>query len=826
MAIEDAIQAPYAPVISPEELMDTTGSLIDTQDDGSVVIDFNPQEEIPVDDGHTANLAEVLDDDYLEEIATELIDLYEEDRESRSEWEEVYTKGISLLGLKIEERDEPFPGASGVHHPILAEAVTQFQSQAFKEMCPANGPVDTAIVGVETDEKVAQSNRVKEFMNYNVMHVMEEYESEMDQMLFYLPLSGSAFKKIYYDGAIDRPISTYITADDLVVPYETSDLRTASRVTHVIRMSANDIRKQQQVGFYSNTDDVGQGSELDESDAKTILDEASGQQNNSGSSIGGDYNDIHTLLEMHIDLNLEGFEDEDEDGQTGIAIPYIITIDKDTERVLSIRKNWKEGDDNRKKIAYFCHYKFLPGLGFYGFGLIHMIGGVTYAATAILRQLIDAGTLSNLPGGFKARGLRIQGDDEPIAPGEWRDVDTTGASIRDSLMPLPYKEPSNTLSALLGVLVDTGRRFASITDTQVGDSRQDMPVGTTVALLEKGSQIMSAVHKRLHGAQKMEFKMLARIIHENMPDDYPYEIEGGENMIKKSDFDERVDIIPVSDPNIFSMAQRVMMAQQQLQLAQASPEIHDVREAYRRMYHALGVDNVDKILPPEPELEPLDPITENMNAMTGRPLKAFEWENHEAHIESHAQMLQNPAYQQVQGMQSVLTAHIQEHLALKYKVEAEQILGQPIPNAKDIDPATASQIAQQAAQATAQITGKDQQLAQAMQQPPIDPATQAKMEQEAAKLEQKNKVDEERSAIELTRLKSQEKMQREKMDLEYQQHQETIAASRENALLDADVAEGQMYTQLLNEQKRSKTQKEVANARKKEGAAPKQGTSK
>jgi hypothetical protein len=388
-------------------------------------------------------------------------------------------------------------------------------------------------------------------------------------------------------------------------------------------------------------------------------------------------------------------------------------------------------------------------------------------------------------------------------------------------MPLPYKEPSNTLSQLLGVLVDTGRRFASITDTQVGDSRQDMPVGTTVALLEKGSQIMSAVHKRLHSSQKAEFRMLARIIHENMPDDYPYEVEGGENMIKKSDFDERVDIIPVSDPNIFSMAQRVMMAQQQLQLAQAAPEIHDVREAYRRMYHALGVDNVDKILPPEPELEPLDPITENMNAMTGRPLKAFEWENHEAHIESHSQMLQNPAYQQVQGMQSVLTAHIQEHLALKYKVEAEQILGQPIPNAKDMDPATASQIAQQAAQATAQITGKDQQLAQAMQQPPIDPATQAKMEMENAKLQQKDKADEERGAIELTKLKSQEKMSREKMDLEYQKHQETIAADRENSLLDADVAEGQMYTQLLNEQKRSTTQKEVAGARKKEGSTTK-----
>jgi hypothetical protein len=825
MAIEPAIEAPLAPMPSSEDMMDVIGSQIDTQEDGSVVIDFDPREEIAEDEGHSANLAEVLDDDYLEEIAAELIDLYEEDRESRSEWEEVYTKGISLLGLKIEERDEPFAGASGVHHPILAEAVTQFQSQAFKEMCPANGPVDTAIVGIETDEKVAQSNRVKEFLNYNVLHVMEEFESEMDQMLFYLPLSGSAFKKIYYDNAIDRPVSTYITADDLVVPYETTDLRTASRVTHVIRMSANDIRKQQQVGFYSDTDDIGEGSELTESGARTILDEASGQHNNTGSSIAGDYNDIHTLLEMHIDLDLEGFEDEDEDGKTGIAIPYIITIDKDTERVLSIRKNWKEGDDSRKKIAYFCHYKFLPGLGFYGFGLIHMIGGVTYAATAILRQLIDAGTLSNLPGGFKARGLRIQGEDEPIAPGEWRDVDTTGASIRDSLMPLPYKEPSNTLSALLGVLVDTGRRFASITDTQVGDSRQDMPVGTTVALLEKGSQIMSAVHKRLHGAQKMEFKMLARIIHENMPDDYPYEVEGGENMIKKTDFDERVDVIPVSDPNIFSMAQRVMMAQQQLNLAQASPEIHDVREAYKRMYHALGVDNVDKLLPPEPELEALDPVTENMNSMTGRPMKAFEEQNHDAHIEAHMQMLQNPAYQQIQGMQAVLTAHIQEHYALKYKVEAEQMLGQPIPQGVE-DPEMASQIAQKAAQVTSQITGKDQQMAQAMQQPPIDPATQAKMEQEAAKLEQKNKVDEERSAIELTRLKSQEKMQRERMDLEYQQHQETIAASRENALLDADVAEGQMYTQLLNEQKRSKTQKEVANARKKEGPTPKQGSSK
>ena len=819
MAIETAIEAPLAPMPSPEGMMDPLGSQIDTQDDGSVIIDFNPQEEVPEDEGHSANLAEVLDDEYLEEIAAELIDLYEEDKASRSEWEEVYTKGISLLGLKIEDRDEPFPGASGVHHPILAEAVTQFQSQAFKEMCPANGPVDTAIVGVETDEKVKQSNRVKEFMNYNVLHVMEEYESEMDQMLFYLPLSGSAFKKVYYDNAIDRPVSTYITAEDLVVPYETSDLRTASRVTHVIRMSANDIRKQQQVGFYSSFDEMGEGSELTETDSQTVLDEAVGRHNNTGSA-SGDYNDIHTLLEMHIDLDLEGFEDEDEDGKTGIAIPYIVTLDKDTEQVLSIRKNWKEGDDNRKKINYFCHYKFLPGLGFYGYGLIHMIGGVTYAATAILRQLIDAGTLSNLPGGFKSRGLRIQGEDEPIAPGEWRDVDTTGASIKDSLLPLPYKEPSNTLSALLGVLVDTGRRFASITDTQVGDSRQDMPVGTTVALLERGSQIMSAVHKRLHGAQKTEFKMLSHIIHTNMPDDYPYEVEGGENMIKKTDFDDRIDIVPVSDPNIFSMSQRVMMAQQQLQLAQASPEIHDVREAYRRMYAALGVDEVDKILPPEPELEPLDPITENMNSMTGRPMKAFEEQNHDAHIEAHMQMLQNPTYAQIQGMQAVLTAHIQEHYALKYKVEAEQMLGQPIPDAEG-DPETAAQIAQQAAQVTSQITGKDQQMAQAMQQPPIDPATQMKMEQEAAKLQQKEKADEERGAIELTKLKSQEKMAREKMELEHQMHQESIAADRENALLDADVAEGNMYTQLLNEQKRSSTQKEVANSRKKESTAKK-----
>jgi len=818
MAIETAIEAPMAPMPTPEEMMDVMGSQVDPQDDGSVIVDFDPQDDIESDEGHSANLAELLDDDYLEELADELIDLYEEDRASRSEWEEVYTKGISLLGLKIEERDEPFPGASGVHHPILAEAVTQFQSQAFKEMCPANGPVDTAIVGVETDEKMAQSNRVKEFMNFNILHVMEEFESEMDQMLFYLPLSGSAFKKIYYDGAIDRPVSTYITADDLVVPYETSDLRTASRVTHVMRMSANDIRKQQQVGFYSTSDELGEGSELTTSGAKQVLDEALGQSN---SPIGGDYNDVHTVIEMHIDLDLEGFEDEDEDGKTGIAIPYIVTIDKDTERVLSIRKNWKEGDDSRKKIAYFCHYKFLPGLGFYGFGLIHMIGGVTYAATAILRQLIDAGTLSNLPGGFKARGLRIQGEDEPIAPGEWRDVDTTGASIRDSLMPLPYKEPSNTLASLLGVLVDTGRRFASITDTQVGDSRQDMPVGTTVALLEKGSQIMSAVHKRLHGAQKMEFKMLARIIHENMPDDYPYEVRGGENMIKKTDFDERVDVIPVSDPNIFSMAQRVMMAQQQLNLAQASPEIHDVREAYKRMYHALGVDNVDKLLPPEPEMEAIDPITENMNSMTGRPMKAFEEQNHDAHIEAHMQMLQNPAYQQIQGMQAVLTAHIQEHYALKYKVEAEQMLGQPLPAAADVDPAMASQIAQQAAQVTAQITGKDQQMAQAQQQSPMDPTTEAQLQLENAKLQQKTQADEERGAIELTKLKSQEKMAREKMQQDYEKHQENIAADRENALLDADVSEGQMYTQLLNEQRRSTTQKEVSNARKKEGSATK-----
>jgi len=606
---------------------------------------------------HDANLAELIDEGYRGELSTELRGSYEDDLESRSEWEETYTKGLDQLGIKHEERSQPFEGASGVTHPLIAESVTQFQAQAYKELIPAGGPVQTRIMGLQDVAREEQAARVKDFMNYQIMEVMEEFDPDMDQLLFYLPLSGSTFKKVYFDPARNRAVSSFIPAQDLVVPYSATDLQTASRVTHVLRMDSNEVRKMQVAGMYRDVELIKQDAEVDE--VRQKVDEIQGTQKTYS-------DDIFTILEMHVDLDLEGFEDMSPTGEpTGVALPYIVTIDEGSGEILSIRRNFKEGTELAKKIQYFVHYRFMPGLGFYGFGLIHMIGGLGRAATSILRQLIDAGTLANLPAGFKARGVRVRNDDEPLQPGEWRDIDAPGGDIKSSIIPLPYKEPSGTLTQLLAALVEGGKRFVSLADQKTGDMNSQAPVGTTVAMLERGMKVMSAIHKRLHYSQKTEFRILARIFAENLPPQYPYEVAGAQRNIKAEDFDNRVDVIPVSDPNIFSMAQRVTLAQTQLQLAQSNPQIHNLHSAYRRMYQALEVQNIDEVLPPPPQPEPLDPAIENARALMSEVLTTFPEQDHDVHIRMHLMFMKTPLVMTSPQVMGIFYAHIMEHISQK-----------------------------------------------------------------------------------------------------------------------------------------------------------------
>ena len=625
---------------------------------------------------HNANLAEVLDRSTLGSLSSDLGGLVDEDREGRSEWEEAISKGLTLLGINYDERSEPFMGASGVTHPLLSEAITQFQAQAYKEMLPPGGPVKTQILGEQNRMVEEQAQRVKDYMNYQITEVMEEFDQDTDQMLFYLPITGSTFKKVYFDPTKQRAVSKFVPAEDLVVPYHASDLRTAERYTHVVRMSENEIRKMQVGGIYRDVDLSPSEDDQSDSTIRGKADEIQGLR--SGYS-----DEMFTLSEIHVDLDLEGFEDMDPQGETtGIKLPYIVTMDESSGEILSVVRNYREEDPLRRKRQYFVHYKFLPGLGFYGFGLLHMIGGLSRAATSILRQLIDAGTLSNLPGGFKARGVRIRNDDEPVNPGEFRDLDAPSGDIRNAIIPLPYKEPSGTLAQLLGVVVDSGRRFAQVTDTKVADVNSNAPVGTTVALIEQGSKVISSIHKRLHYAQKNEFRMLAEIFEVNtMP--YPYSV--GPNMnpaIMAQDFDGRVDILPVSDPSIFSMAQRLSLAQTQLQLAQAAPQMHNMYEAYRRMYDALDVKNIDSILPPPQPPQPVDPATENSMALKGQNLQAFPQQDSMAHIRVHVAMIQSPAIQANPQAFGILQAHIQDHLAIFARDVIQDMFEQSIMEAK------------------------------------------------------------------------------------------------------------------------------------------------
>jgi hypothetical protein len=623
-------------------------------------------EERPQDD-FNANLAEAMDERTLKDMARELADEYKKDKLSRKEWEEAYIKGLDLLGTRYQEVTKPFKGASGVTHPLLAESVTQFQAQAYKELVPSDGPVRTQVIGLQTPQTEQQAERVKDYMNYLLMEEMEDYTTDMDQMLFYLPLSGSTFKKIYYDVLLDRPVSKFVPAEDLVVPYFASDLKDSERITHVIKMTQNEVVKKQAAGFYRDIELTESDSEPD--DVQKKLNQLEGIKRT-----GDDY--LHTILEMHVDLNLDDYEDFD-DRAKKIKIPYIVTIDEGSGEILSIYRNYRPNDITYSRIEYFVHYKFLPGLGFYGFGLTHMIGGLSLAATQSLRQLIDAGTLKNLPAGFKSRGIRVRDDDQPIQPGEFRDVDAPGGNIRDQFFNLPFTEPSVTLYNLLGFVVQAGQKFAAITDSNIGNDVQNRAVGTTVALMERGSRVMSGVHKRCYYAMRLEFKILARICGESLPPEYPYDVYGGPRTIKAQDFDNRVDILPVADPNIMSMSQRVTLAQTQLQIASSNPQMHNLHEAYRRVYEALGTKQIEAILKPPPKQpEPLDPAKENARALQMQLLTVFEFQDHDAHLQAHMAFMQSRMVQINPQVYALLQSHISDHISYKAKNEVKQMVMQ------------------------------------------------------------------------------------------------------------------------------------------------------
>jgi hypothetical protein len=589
-------------------------------EDGSVDINFDPKKNLSAGTEFGANLAEVIDEQDLGRLGSELYQDTQSYKDSRADWEKAYTQGLDLLGFKYESRTEPFQGASSATHPVLAEAVTQFQALAYKELLPAEGPVRTQVIGLDTPEIQDQADRVSEFMNYQIMDIMKEYEPEFDQMLFYLPLSGSTFKKVYYDETLGRAVSKFIQAQDIIVPYTANSIDDAESVVHVIKISENELRKQQVSGFYRDI-------ELEASDELTQDNDVKSKERQlEGVTMSGQTEDVFTLLECHVNLDLEGFEDiNPQTGEpTGIKLPYIVTIEEGSREVLSIRRNYLQNDPLKKKINYFVHFKFLPGFGFYGNGLIQMIGGLSRTATQALRQLLDAGTLSNLPAGFKQRGIRIRDDAQSIQPGEWRDVDAPGGNLRDAFMTLPYKEPSQTLLQLMGVVVQAGQRFASIADMQVGDGNQQAAVGTTVALLERGSRTMSAIHKRIYSSMKEEFKLLANVFKLYLPPEYPYDVVGGQRTIKQADFDDKVDIIPVADPNIFSQTQRISIAQTELQLAMANPGIHNMYEVYRTMYSALGIRDIDRILLKPDQPTPKDPALEHIDALAGNHSKLFQ----------------------------------------------------------------------------------------------------------------------------------------------------------------------------------------------------------
>jgi hypothetical protein len=756
MAIEKGLYA--APLgIDQEEMDEPEGLEIEIEDPEAVTIgtegfELEIRKGDPNEDDFDANIAEEMGDNELSLLASELLGDFEDDISSRKDWMQTYVDGIDLLGMKLEERTEPWAGACGVTHPLLSEALVKFQSETIMETFPASGPVKTKIIGKETQEKKEAAERVQADMNYRLTEEMPEYRPEHERMLWGLGLSGNAFKKVYYDPALGRQTSIYVPAEDVVVPYGTSDLRTADRVTHVMRKTENEVRRLQVEGFYSDIDLGDPINSLDEVEKKIA--EKMGFRAST--------DDRYKLLEMQVNLDLPGYEDVDKHGEpTGIALPYIVTIEKSNQKILAIRRNWQPDDKLKQKRNHFVHYGYIPGFGFYCFGLIHLIGAYAKSGTSILRQLVDAGTLSNLPGGLKSRGLRVKGDDTPISPGEFRDVDVPSGSIRDNILPLPYKEPSQVLAGLMNQIIDEGRRFASAADLKVSDMSGQAPVGTTLAILERTLKIMSAVQARIHYSMHEELRLLKGIIRDYTPEEYDYEPDTGDRQIKQSDYDH-VDVIPVSDPNAATMSQKVVQYQAVLQLAQGAPQLYDLPLLHRQMLDVLGIKNAQKLVPMEDDTRPRDPITENQNILKGKPVKAFFYQDHQAHIAVHSMAMQDPKIQQtlaqnpnIQTMMAAMQAHIAEHLGYEYRKQMEQTMGMQLPNYEEDDDIVIpkemeNQIAQMAAQASQQLLQKNKMEAQQQQaqQQMQDPVIQMQMQELAIKqAEQKRKADKDAADI-------------------------------------------------------------------------------
>ena len=753
---------PTISIVNPESVAVET-------EDGGVVIDFDPSDGVMGMDDHGANLADMIDDQDLRSIASELIGAYESDRDSRGDWEETYIKGLDLLGLKNEDRTQPWDGACGVFHPLLTEAVIKFQAQSIQEIFPSSGPVKTSVVGLVTTEKTEQAERVKDYLNYLVTEKMTEYRSETEKMLFSLPLAGSAFRKVYYDPNMGRPCSMFVPAEDFVVSYGASDLVTCERATHIMKRTSNEVRKLQVSGFYSDIDLPDPSPDTGEIERK--------YNQLTGGSANYEFDNRHTILEVQAEMDLVGFEDTENGEPTGIALPYVVSIDKSSRQILSIRRNWYEDDPIKMKREHFVHYQYLPGIGFYGFGLIHMIGGLAKSATSILRQLVDAGTLSNLPGGLKSRGLRIKGDDTPIMPGEFRDVDVPGGAIRDNITFLPYKEPSNVLYQLLGDIVEEGRRFASAGDVKAADMNAEAPVGTTLAILERSMKVLSAVQARLHASMRKELRILSRIVRDFGPTEYPYAVPGKE--LKEEDFDDKVDIIPVSDPNSGTMAQRIMQYQAALQLAVQAPQMYDMPLLHRQMLEVLGIRDADKIVPLEDEIPITDPVTENMNIINGEPVKAFIFQDHEAHIQTHTALIQDPKIMEIMSQsptakasEAAMASHISEHVAFAYRAKIEKELGVPLPGPNEKLPEDIElRLSRLVAPAAAQLTGKDQREAQMKEQieQAKDPIIQMQQQELQIKQQQamsKAQSDMARIQADLQKAAEKSALEREKMQQE------------------------------------------------------------
>ena len=709
----------------PEEAKDVSITVenpesvaIETED-GGMLIDFDPESKDNINAGFNSNLVDFIDDNELESLGSELVGAYKMDKDSRKEWEDTYTKGLDQLGLKIEERTQPWNGACGVFHPMLSEAVIRFQSQAIAEIFPAKGPVKTKIVGKITEDKEKQSQRVQDYMNYLLTHEMSEYRTETEKLLFSLPLAGSAFRKVYFDPNLGRPSGIFVPSEDVVVNYGASDLETCERATHVMRKSANEVRKLQVSGFYRDVELSESSNSYSSIEEK--YDELTGEMSSE------DYDQRHTLLEMQVNLDLKGFEDVKDGKETGIQLPYVVTLDYPSGKVLSIRRNYYEDDEQKKRRSHFVHYQYLPGLGFYGFGLIHMIGGLAKSATSLLRQLVDAGTLSNLPGGLKARGLRIKGDDTPIMPGEFRDVDVPGGAIRDNITFLPYKEPSATLYSLLQNIVEEGRRFASMADMKISDMNNQAPVGTTLALIERNMKVMSAVQARLHASMKREFDILVNVIKDFGEPSYPYETDE-EEQIKSEDFDNRIDVLPVSDPNSTTMAQRIMQYQSAMQLAQSAPQMYDMKELHREMLMVLGIPDVDSIIPDDGDVPAVDPVTAVQNLINNVPVQAYEYQDHDAHIQTVAAAQDNPEIRALLekspnagGILAAASAYINDHLTMKFRDQVEKEMGielppigEPIP--ADLEKRISELVAEAASRVTERARLEQQQKQQAEQQ--------------------------------------------------------------------------------------------------------------